>query len=213
MKCSEPRSVSSCLIIAGGEFASLPAGLSFDYCIACDRGFEYMELLGRKPDLIVGDFDSASRMPVGDVPVVKLPAVKDDTDTMSAVKTALEKGFTDISIACAFGGRLDHTIANIQTAAFIRMHGARCRIYGKEAELTVIRNEELRLPRKADSYLSVFAFGGPCTGVSLSGTKYEITDACLEPTFPLGVSNEWAGDEAVIAVKEGMLAVVTCRKD
>jgi len=213
MNCSEQRSGHSCLIIAGGEFAPLPAGLSFDYCIACDRGCELASRLGVKADLIVGDFDSASCVPAGDVPVVKLPVMKDDTDTMSAVKTALEQGYSELHIACALGGRLDHTIANIQTAAFVRSRGGHCHIYGKEAELTVIRNEELRLPRKENSYLSVFAYGGPCTGVSLAGTKYPLADASLDPCFPLGVSNEWASDEAVIAVKNGMLAVVICTKD
>jgi len=213
MRINTEKTSRSCLIISGGEFAPLPAGLRFDFCIACDRGFEYAERLGIRPDLIVGDFDSASHIPEGDIPVVRLPAMKDDTDTMSAVKTALDTGYTELHIVCAFGGRLDHTLANVQTAAYVTAHGGHCHMYGKEAELTVVKNGELRLPEKKHSYLSVFAIGGPCSGVSLSGTGYELSDACLTPDYPLGVSNEWAGPEAVITVKNGMLAVVICSKD
>jgi len=203
----------TCLIIAGGEFAPLPDDVSFDFVIACDRGYEYAPKLGIRPDLIVGDFDSASGLPEGDVPVIRLPAVKDDTDTVSAVKTALEKGFRNILVCCAFGGRFDHSIANMQTAAFIAEQGGSCHFYGKDTELIAIKNGQARLPRRENHYLSVFSLTSVCLGVCEQGTAYEVSDARLTSAFPLGVSNEWATEEAVISVREGILAIVICAKD
>ena len=60
--------------------------------------------------------------------------------------------------------------------------------------------------------LSVFALGGRCRGVTLRGTKYALEDGTLANTFPLGVSNEFAGDEARIEVRDGALLVVVCQE-
>jgi thiamine pyrophosphokinase len=40
------------------------------------------------------------------------------------------------------------------------------------------------------------------------GTKYTLTDAELENSFPLGVSNEWAADAATVSVTAGTLLIV-----
>ena len=47
---------------------------------------------GIRPDLIVGDFDSLQGALPADVECVRLPVMKDDTETMAAVKRALERG-------------------------------------------------------------------------------------------------------------------------
>ena len=79
-----------------------------------------------------------------------------------------------------------------------------------------MRNGALRVP--ADVLgpgrvkLSVFALGDHCSGVTLRGTKYPLEDGTLANTFPLGVSNEFAGDAAQIEVRDGALLVVACRE-
>lgn len=210
MNCTD--SEKSCLIIAGGEFAPLPFPEHYDFIIACDHGFEYTQALGVRPDLIIGDFDSAASVPAPSIPVKRLPAMKDDTDTMSAVKFALSEGYRMLTICCAFGGRFDHSLANVQTAAFIAEQGAFCMVCGKDTRLYAIKNRQLQLPKTENAYLSVFAIRD-CTGVSLSGTKYELDHAGLSCCFPLGVSNEWAGETALISVDSGILAVLVCTKD
>ena len=75
------------LIISGGDYSPIP-DLSCDYVIACDRGYLHAEKMGIRPDLILGDFDSAP-VPDGKIQVEQYPVRKDDTDTMLAVKKAL----------------------------------------------------------------------------------------------------------------------------
>ena len=54
-----------------------------DFIVACDAGYRNAARLGVRPDLIVGDFDSAPR-PQTDRETIVLPHVKDDTDTQFA---------------------------------------------------------------------------------------------------------------------------------
>lgn len=63
-----------------------------DFIIACDAGYRNCEPLGCKPNIIVGDFDTAP-CPAQEDDVIILPHVKDDTDTEYAAKLASEKGF------------------------------------------------------------------------------------------------------------------------
>ena len=200
----------SCLIISGGEFSpfTVPAGA---FVIACDRGYAYARSCGVKPDLVVGDFDSYSGEVDAGIPVQKLPVEKDDTDTMSALRYALNKGYREITLVCALGGRLDHLLANLQAAVFAAKRGASLRILGTDSEILMLRSGTLLLPRREGWSLSVFAAEDRCRGVSISGAKYELQDAELTNDFPLGVSNEWAAHVAEIRVREGTLLIVSSR--
>ena len=114
--------MSSCLIITGGDFSpfTVPEGA---FVIACDRGYAYARRCGVRPHLVVGDFDSYSGELDPEIPLQKLPTEKDDTDTMSALRYALSRGFAEITLVCALGGRLDHTLANLQAAVFAAKAG------------------------------------------------------------------------------------------
>ena len=197
-----------CLIISGGEECPLPADMQkAEYVIACDRGYLYAERLGLKPDMIVGDFDSAP-FPVTEIPVERLPSRKDDTDTMIAARHAAEMGFDEIVILCCFGGRLDHTLANIQTAAWLAERGMTVRLAGADAEAAVFTSGTLRFPRREGRSLSLFSLSDRCEGVRIRGTKYDGQDLTLTNAFPLGVSNVWTTEEAEITVKTGILLVM-----
>ena len=201
---------NTCLIITGGDFS--PFTVPEDaYVIACDRGYAYARRCGVRPDLVVGDFDSYSGELDPGIPVQKLPVEKDDTDTVSALRYALSRDFAEITLVCALGGRLDHTLANLQAAVFAARQGAALRILGADTEILTLRAGTQRIPRREGWSLSVFAAEDRCRGVSISGAKYELQDAELTNDFPLGVSNEWAGPEAEIGVREGTLLIVLSR--
>ncbi len=204
-----------CLIVTGGEFCGLPEEMEAErpaYVIACDVGWRYAERLGLKPDLAVGDFDSAPA-PEG-IPVERVPSRKDDTDTMLAVKEALAEGFRDITILCAFGGRLDHTLANLQGGAYAVSRGAdRVRLIGADEDALVVSPEAspLVLPRREDRSLSLFALSERLEDLAIRGTKYDGTEMVLESSFPLGVSNHWTAPEAEISFRSGILLVLQSR--
>ena len=201
-----------CLLVSGGEYAELPDALTCaDYVIACDRGWLYADRLGLVPDLVIGDFDSAPPPGEENIAVERVPTQKDDTDTMLAARRAIELGFRKIGICCAFGGRLDHTMANIQTAVWLASRGAHVHLAGKDCEAVVIRGNTERLPRREGWSLSVFALTDTCSGVSIRGTKYECDDIQMTSHFPLGISNTWSSGEAVVSVREGILMIMLSR--
>ena len=105
-----------CFIFAAGTFYGLrerPA--PEDLVIAADAGAIACQAAGLVPDVLLGDFDSMEP-PGGSAKVVRLPVEKDDTDTLAAVRSALEQKFDTFYIYGGTGGkRLDHTLANLQT--------------------------------------------------------------------------------------------------
>ena len=85
-----------------------------DYVIAADGGYRSLQARGIEPDFVMGDFDSLGYRP--DHPNVEThPVMKDDTDLGLAVRWALAHGYRRLVMAGALGGRLDQTIASLQT--------------------------------------------------------------------------------------------------
>ena len=197
-----------CVVISGGDFSPVPGISPDDFVIACDRGYVYCERLGLRPDLIISDFDSYSGPVDSEIPLNRFVSEKDDTDTMLAVRYAVEHGFHELLLCCALGGRLDHLIANLQSLVFAQKHGLPAVLLSEDTEIRTLAGGALRIPRREDRSLSVFALDGPCRGVCITGAKYPLANAELLPSFPLGVSNTWAGEEAVISVEEGILLIV-----
>ena len=205
------KQTKSCLIISGGDFSPLPPDYpGADYVIACDKGYEYASRLGLVPDLIIGDFDSAPP-PETDVPVERVPTRKDDTDTMLVARAALARGCGEIAICCALGGRMDHSLANIQTAAWVAAHDGRASLFGTDTRIRVFSGGTERFPRREGWSLSLFALSDACEGVTVRGTKYPCENVTLTNAFPLGVSNVWASGCAEVSVGSGILMAVQSR--
>ena len=129
---------------------------------------------------------------------------------MLCIKYAIEAGARELVIAGGIGGRLDHTIANLQSLGYAEARGVRALLTDGRNEARVLSGR-LRLPRRDGFYLSVFAFGGPCRGVSESGVRYPLRDAELSVDFPLGVSNEIIAESAQITFEDGILIVIEAR--
>ena len=68
-----------------------------DLTIAADSGWNNAELLGVKPQILLGDFDSIGRdiLPKAQE-ILQVPPEKDLTDTQLAVDLALSRGANDL---------------------------------------------------------------------------------------------------------------------
>ncbi len=196
-----------CAIISGGAFSPLTDIEKTDFVIACDKGCAYALEHGVSPDLLVGDFDSYSGAHPAGVRELDLPKEKDDTDTMAAVRWAVGDGYTQLWLYCALGGRLDHLLGNVQAAGYATARGVRVRIYDAENELYFLTHGTLTLPPRPGFSLSVLSMSDICEDVCIRGTKYLLDHVQLCNTFPIGISNEWAGN-AEISVGSGVLMVI-----
>lgn len=197
-----------CYIIGAGEFGDgLPRASAKDMVIACDGGYEHCRKRGIKIDMVVGDFDSLSYMPEHPK-VVKLPPEKDDTDTGWAVSEGFKRGYRKFVLFGGTGGRVSHTIANIQLLTDLAGKGAHGILMGKNSWYRVICNEEICFGAEEKGFISVFCLGDRAEGVFEKGLKYELNNAVLKKEYPVGVSNEFVGKESRIAVKNGMLLLI-----
>lgn len=104
-------------LFAGGTIDSFQ--MDFDLFIGVDRGSLFLIEQGICPDLAVGDFDSVSEEELALIcsqskEVLQAQPEKDDTDLELAVKAVFARSpQAQVTIFGAFGGRLDHTLANI----------------------------------------------------------------------------------------------------
>ena len=218
--------MKQCMIISGAPAAGELPVIKDEYIIACDAGVGHALKAGIRPDLLVGDFDTYTEALPEGIPVLTALAEKDDTDTMMAVRYALEQGFERIRICAALGGRLDHSIGNLSAAAYVAERLGCCYVYGERETAILLYNGSVLLRKQERSnkgilqnaicasgeqkkeFVSVFSWTEEAKGVSYRGLKYPLTDATLTRAFALGISNEFAEEEAEISVKDGMLLIV-----
>ena len=133
--------------------------------------------------------------------------MKDDTDTMLAIKTGFERGYDRFIIYGGVGGRPDHTFANYQTLCYISRRGGRGYLCFNGYTACCITDGEMNFPAR-EGTLSVFAMSGKAEGVTLRGVLYPLENTELACDFPLGVSNEFTGKPATVSVKNGTLLVI-----
>ena len=112
---------------------------SDNFIIAADGGFDILLKKNAAPDLLLGDFDSISKLPKCDN-IMKFPVEKDYTDTFLAYEEGTKRGYRNFVIYGGMGGRIDHTIANIQTLANISKNGGRGFLIGNGTVITTITN-------------------------------------------------------------------------
>ena len=201
-----------CFIYSAGSFYGLrerPA--EGDLRIAADAGLELCRSLGFEPDAVIGDFDSTDE-PKSGIECIRVPVEKDDTDTLLAVRMGLSRGCREFHLyGCTGGTRPDHTLANLQTLAFLCRRGARGFMYDKNHVYTVIENGSVEIERTVENgTVSVFAMTDKVSGVTLEGLQYPLADAELTSDFPLGVSNHIIADKARVSCGKGLLLV--CRE-
>lgn len=189
---------------------SMPANIDFipaddDLVIAADRGYLTLREQGVRCDVIIGDFDSSSK-PEGEN-VIALDPIKDDTDTLAAIKYALGKGCDRFYLYGVMGGRPDMTVASLQTLTYLLGEGAKGVMIDEGYAVMAIRNDRMDFKPGVSGVFSVFSFDEISRGVSITGAKYPLSDAILTNAFPLGVSNEFTGGRTSVSVCDGTLHV------
>lgn len=200
-----------CYIVgAGDNFGTNFVKRENEYVIAADGGLETLKEMGIAPDLIMGDFDSLGYIPEGEN-VIKHKVEKNDTDMMLAVERAIDMGYEVIEIFGGTGGRVDHTIANIQTMLYASEKGVSVKMTDKEYVYYVITDESIVLKAKQWGDLSVFALGGDALNVHIKGAKYIADGLHLTPDNPTAVSNSYIGNDVTIFVEKGSLLIISER--
>ena len=201
-----------CCIFAGGPETGLPClPIPENAFVLCaDSGLRLAERMGVKPDWVLGDFDSLGAWPEG-YSYQAAPVEKDDTDTMLCVRHALAAGYSEIRIYGAFGGRLDHTFANLQVLRYLHAQGVQGMLIGANDYALIQGAGSCRIPKMDGFSLSVFALTDRAEGVSESGVYYPLNGGVMTADYPLGISNVITAESAKISCETGLLLLICSR--
>lgn len=178
-----------------------------DYVIAADGGYDLLMRNNIYPDVLIGDFDSVNSE-INHKNIIKHPIEKDDTDSFLAYKYGYDKGYRTFVVYGGMGGRFDHTVANLQMLCNMAKNGARGFLLDDNTVVTAICNSKIRFSCENSGKFGVFAHGKDAEGVSLKGVKYSIENAVITTDFPVGVSNEFVGNDAEVSVTDGVLLII-----
>jgi thiamine pyrophosphokinase len=210
------------IVVAGGDAApedaaQLPAA---DLVVAADSGAEWLDLLGRAPDLLVGDMDSIDpnllqRLVADDVAVERHIVEKDASDVELAVERAVSAGADAVVIVGGIGGdRLDHELANLLLLADERWHGLDLRLVRGSTTLRAVRGGRARdLDGASGDLVTLLPIGGDATGVRTRGLRYALAGETLTLGRTLGLSNEVVQAPASVSLDGGILLVIETGKE
>lgn len=183
-----------------------------DLVIGADRGYLVLERNGIKPDIAIGDFDSYE----GEIAcknIIRFPRKKDFTDSELAIRHAISNGYEKIRIYGAIGGALDHTIANICLLAYYSKRGIDIAFIDGDNTVFAVTDSSVKFSDGAKGRISVFSFDDKSEGVCEKGLLFGLDNAELENKIPLGVSNEFTGQDSEISVKSGTLILYTAKEN
>ncbi|MBP3917609.1 MAG: thiamine diphosphokinase [Clostridia bacterium] len=207
--------VPACIIVGAGDLGHAPiTPKANDLVIAADGGYRYLQERGVRCDLLMGDLDSLPGDTVIAAETKRYSPIKDDTDTMLAVRHGLQLGYQKFLLYGMFGGRFDHTVGTLQTIAFLTRAGAVGYAFEETQDgmhasyVSAVMGTSCRFSSDAAGYLSVIAFGGDAV-VTLENLKYPLDRYTLKPDIALGISNEFLpGKSACVTVEDGLALIV-----
>lgn len=211
------------LIIGGGKVSGalvldeIKTG-GYDLIIAADAGMEVLYRHHLTPDIIVGDFDSVGNEALSyfkqkeRTEIIALNPIKDDTDLEYAIRDAISRGVTQLTILGGTGTRIDHMLGNIVLLGLGFEHDVKMLLVDEHNRIRMIK-DSLTIQKKEQygKFVSIIPYNGQALGVTLTGFKYNLEDYNVGGFNTLGISNEIVEEEATISFKEGILLVVESR--
>ena len=201
------------LVVTGGPPPTNPGPLPrHNLVIAADSGAEHAPALGLTVDVLVGDMDSVDPTLLADLEtagcrIERHPVDKDETDLELALGAAIRLGASSVTVITSAGGRPDHAMVNALTASADRWADLLIDLRIDSSRAWVV-HDRLDLDLPVGTTVSLLAVGGPASGVTTTGLRWQLVDADLTPGVGLGMSNEVGGSQASIRVASGTLLVI-----
>ncbi|HOJ76927.1 MAG TPA: thiamine diphosphokinase [Bacillota bacterium] len=209
------------LIVAGGpiETEVLEAELSKkpNLIIAVDSGGKILLNLEKKPDYLIGDFDSLPQSTLEQLisqgtEVFKYPANKDYTDLELALGHAITLGAKEVRIVGGLGARLDHCLANIGLLVNALEKGVRATLIDYHHEMFVIDQSAAIEPRQGWA-VSLVPLTPEVMGVTTTNLAFPLIGETLYFKHSRGIHNQFTGKPAKVSIDSGILLVIYFRED
>jgi thiamine pyrophosphokinase len=181
--------------------------------LAADGGLDHALAAGLEPTGLIGDLDSISEAGLAwaarNATIDRHPSDKDATDTELALAFAAAMDPAHVTLIGG-GDRLDHSLAAIGAlgAASLTSIPTIDAWWGAQ-HLDILHGPgKVTLALVPGSTISLLALHGPCSKVSILGTRWQLDRIGLEPMIGHGISNEVLDDTPVeVSVGGGILTI------
>lgn len=177
--------------------------------VAVDGGYRFFLKVGLSPDVLLGDFDSLTRIPRNlpkSTEVIRFPARKDSTDAELAVRYCLKRRVSEVDIVQPSFGDPDHYVGNVMLLRLVdrwnRKHGrhVRARLVGATEEIVLVHDSVHTVRDAVGHRVSVLPLSERVR-YSCSGTDYAARDILIRAGETVGLRNRITAARARFAVK------------
>ena len=208
------------VIFANGELPDIDKARDLihndDYIICADGGTRHALTLGVKPNLIIGDLDSAEsevlqKFRNDGVSIESFSEDKNETDLELAINRAIGLNPKQIIVVATLGGRLDQTLANITLLSDLRLSTLDIRLDDGVEEIFLCRDQAEVHGRSGD-IVSLIPWQGAVSEVQTQHLKWALHKETLYPDKTRGISNEMTGETASVSIGSGLLLIVHRRQ-
>ncbi|MCP4546946.1 MAG: thiamine diphosphokinase [bacterium] len=185
--------------------------------VCADAAGRPYEHLPRRPDLVVGDFDTLfsstcesqmHHLPEGPGTVHRHITEQDSTDAEKALRELIREGVNEVALFGAIGGRLDHSFFNV---SLLERYADKLRLCLVDEHAVSLRlppgsGTEWELP--AGSGFSLLPLSGNASGVQLTGARWGVPNQRVCMGGPCTISNVVDRPPLVVTVEHGSLLLI-----
>ena len=183
-----------------------------DFIIAVDGGGRYCMKMDILPSVAIGDFDSLEAeirtyFNEKNVETVSFPADKDYIDMVLGIEEARKRGYKDILILGAFGGRrADMFFGNLLALA---NYDESIVMKDEENEARFLpEGNRLHLKGSPGSYVSILPLSDTVATDESDGLKYPLGGLVFHRGETRSISNELTGESASLGIIKGSALVM-----
>lgn len=175
------------------------------YVLAVDGGADRALKAGVEPDSVIGDLDSissAARTHMG--ARVWHVSTQENTDLEKALSWVAEHQISSVLAVGFVGGRWDFSVGNLLVLAKYAHH-MDVAVAGPGWRMMALTGSR-QFDSKPGQRVSIIPLT-PCTGVTLAGLKYLLSNEDLQPGTTRTLSNETTEKTFTVSFKTGRLLV------
>lgn len=208
-------------IVGGGPLASIPTLVSYasevDVWIGADEGAMHVINQNLPLQMAIGDFDSITKSEKQQLhskaTVVKAyPEEKNETDLELAIMHAIELKPSLILFFGVTGGRIDHTLINIQLLHTLIKKGIHAKIIDRSNTIELYEPGKYNVSNSITyPYVSFIPLSETVKGLSLSGFYYPLENKTIEWGSTLCLSNKLLLEKGNVSFDDGILILIKSR--
>lgn len=204
------------IVVSGGTAPSKQLLLAYlkedDFLIGVDKGCNCLYNYGLKPNLILGDFDSADKVVIKSfketgIEVLEFNPEKDYTDSDLGYIKAKENGADEILFFGATGSRIDHSLGNVGILLKALRENIKLEIIDDHNRIFLIDNKAT-IKGNCGDVISFHALSDVVKNIAIKNAKYELKGYDMKLLEPRAICNEFLHKDIEISFDSGTIMVI-----